>query len=540
MKWHNKIANRLVLVVMGGLALMFITAQVSLLSVQKNVNGYSELLENEVNARENINQINIAFKEQVQEWKNVLVRGSDEKQRTKYWNQFQTREAAVRQLSLDLSKSLKMEEEKKLIESFIRTHRDMGEAYRKGYKAFTDANFDMRVGDEVVKGLDREPAELLKSLSDDIASEVDEKSKELLVATQNSYYITLVIFGLIVLSLSIASYVLIQKMIVAPIMTLMADLNHLSDGHLNHKVEYENENELGQIAESARTLQKHLQTMISEVKETSELVYKTAQEFTDKSQLIASHTNEQHMKTDQVATAMQEMSSTAEEVSNHAQSAADSAEAADSTATAGCGVMTNTISQMDRLADEVKNAGGVINNLQEKTNAIGSVLDVIKNIAEQTNLLALNAAIEAARAGEQGRGFAVVADEVRTLAQRTQSSTAEIQKIIEAVQEGAQKAVSAMETSQTHSSSCVELVDSAGSMLEQIRESIGQIKDMNLQIATAAEEQTLVAKDISENIENIASSSDITHQKAGEISDASGQLSENAAKLQRNLKHFVV
>ena len=253
---------------------------------------------------------------------------------------------------------------------------------------------------------------------------------------------------------------------------------------------------------------------------------------------MAHGSREQFSRTDQVATAMQEMSAAAAEVAQHAAEAARAADDADSNAQEGGQVMQATIHAMQDMLAQITQTTEVIRRLEGDSNRIGKVLDVIQGIAEQTNLLALNAAIEAARAGEAGRGFAVVADEVRTLAKRTAESTAEIQQIINDVQSGAGEAVKAIAIGQTRSESSMQQVNLAGERLTQITVAIESIRDMNRQISTAADEQTSVAEDITRNITEITdiaaanqSEVDNTARASQALNDLSGELSTLTQRL---------
>ncbi|WP_431312014.1 methyl-accepting chemotaxis protein [Pseudomonas alkylphenolica] len=235
---------------------------------------------------------------------------------------------------------------------------------------------------------------------------------------------------------------------------------------------------------------------------------------------------------------MHEMSATAQEVARHAAEAARAADEADHSAQAGEQVMQSTIDTIAAVNQEIAGTAAVIRHLEADSGRIGKVLEVIRAIAEQTNLLALNAAIEAARAGEAGRGFAVVADEVRNLAQRTGASIAEINQIICAVQSGALEAVKAIENGQQRSEEGAEQVQRAGQMLQRITQAVEAIRDMNRQIATAAEEQTSVAEDISRNlveITRIATANqqavEQTEQAGHRLHGLSGQLGEVTARL---------
>jgi len=239
----------------------------------------------------------------------------------------------------------------------------------------------------------------------------------------------------------------------------------------------------------------------------------------------------QQSETEQVAAAMQEMTHTVQSVADSAEKAVNDARNADLAANNGSQVVSRSISVINNLASKVESAGAVIQKLDDESNNIGSVLDVIKGIAEQTNLLALNAAIEAARAGEQGRGFAVVADEVRTLASRTQKSTAEIQEMIERLQSGAREAVSAMDDGTKHAKEGVTQVEAAGEALSAITQAIATILEMNTHIARAADEQSTVSEEINRNISGI---SNVAHDTAAGV-DQTMHASQELAGLSKEL-----
>jgi len=266
---------------------------------------------------------------------------------------------------------------------------------------------------------------------------------------------------------------------------------------------------------------------------------------------VASHLNtisassnesalQQQAQIEQVATAMNEMSATVTEVATNARSAADSAQGAEGEVNSGMVIVEQTVTSINSLASEVERANDVIRTLQSDSEEIGSVLDVIRGIAEQTNLLALNAAIEAARAGEQGRGFAVVADEVRTLASRTQQSTEEIQAMIERLQSGANDAVNVMEESHIQARTSVEQASKTGEALQKITTAVNTINQMNLQISNAAEQQTAVAHEIDVSLNQINQASHESVSNAGEASQESENLNQLASHLQELMQQFKV
>ena len=243
----------------------------------------------------------------------------------------------------------------------------------------------------------------------------------------------------------------------------------------------------------------------------------------------------QRQETDQVATAMNEMSATVAEVAQNAQLASETAHQANEESRVGQQVVNESISAVVALIQKVELAADVIQVLENNSQEIGTVLDVIRSIAEQTNLLALNAAIEAARAGEQGRGFAVVADEVRVLAQRTQSSTEEIQQMIEKLQSGAKEAVEAMMHSRSQADVTRDTSARAGEVLNDITQSVTSINDMNTLIASAAVEQNSVAEEINRNIINISQVAETTSESV----EHSAKTSEELRHVAEELKHVI-
>jgi methyl-accepting chemotaxis protein len=246
----------------------------------------------------------------------------------------------------------------------------------------------------------------------------------------------------------------------------------------------------------------------------------------------------QQGETAQVATAMNEMVATVQEVAKNTGEAAHAAEVSDEKTKAGKALVVETRSTIHNLAGEVERSAEVIDQLKGDSEKINSIMDVISGIAEQTNLLALNAAIEAARAGEQGRGFAVVADEVRTLAQRTQDSTSEIRDMIEHLQSGIGDAVSVMARGRDQAGTAVSQADETGLALDSILESVATIHQMNIQIATAAEEQNAVAEEMNRNVVTINELSEHSTLASREVATSGQELADMAKKLKELVTQF--
>ncbi|MCE2596304.1 methyl-accepting chemotaxis protein [Motilimonas cestriensis] len=312
-------------------------------------------------------------------------------------------------------------------------------------------------------------------------------------------------------------------------------------GDLSTKVKRDGEDfDESSIYGSVVTMQASLREIMNSVSAATAELRNEATSADNRSSQVDQVSDAQRSETDMVATSMTEMSSSARTVAESANNAAASTQEADAEGQRAQNIVLSSVSSIEGLASQIDEAAQVIGELGRDVDNIVSVLDVIRGIAEQTNLLALNAAIEAARAGEQGRGFAVVADEVRNLAKRTQDSTAEIQQMIERLQSGSQKAVSSMENSKTSSIDTVSGAQEAAQALQQIADSLGTITEMNHQIASAADEQTKVGDDISHRINSIADSSHQAAELARENRASTNVIMDLADNLEQQIRKFKV
>ncbi len=305
------------------------------------------------------------------------------------------------------------------------------------------------------------------------------------------------------------------------------------EGDLTRRIRVNSKDEVGDLAHWFNVFVEKLQATIGEVIEVIKPLDNVSQELESVSLETKRVSGDQSEAADSVSHSMDEMLHSVTDVASNAASAAQAAVDADDGAKEGLNIVQGTVMSITDLASEVERAAGVIEKLKGDTENVGSILDVIRSIAEQTNLLALNAAIEAARAGEQGRGFAVVADEVRTLASRTQDSTQEIQSVIEDLQSAAQSAVDAMTAGKAQAQASVEKAESAGSSLEEIEQKVASITDMNSNIATVADEQQAVASSIQKNVLSMRDSS----HSAAERTESVSQLSVELRRLAEMLGH---
>ncbi|MGK8477626.1 methyl-accepting chemotaxis protein [Stutzerimonas stutzeri] len=361
-------------------------------------------------------------------------------------------------------------------------------------------------------------------------------------AESRSSLTTMLIIGVLIAVAGLLAIWLISRRITRPLRDMVVMLDNIGqgEGDLTQRLHIDSRNELGQIATGFNTFLTRLQGMISEVVGSVQKVSDASEHTADIAIRTDKGVQTQLAEIELVATAVHEMTATAQDVARNATQAAEAASHADPAANQGRHIVQDTGATITELAGEIGRAVDVVQTLARDSENIDAILVTIRSIAEQTNLLALNAAIEAARAGEQGRGFAVVADEVRNLAQKTQQATGEIQQMIQQLQNGTRDVVQVMEQSQSRTQRSVEQADAAAEALQAITQAVSLINDMNNQIASAAEEQSAVAEDINRNVTNIGQVAQDVAGGAEEASQASAGLTRLAEQQRRLINQFKV
>lgn len=372
-----------------------------------------------------------------------------------------------------------------------------------------------------------------------VITDMDRLGTEVKNSTSNSIRLTLLLSLAAVVLGSVASYVLTIS-ITRPISQAVAAARQLAQGDLTIEIQSRNKDETGILIDSIQETASNLRNMVTTISSASIELATASEELAVVTEQSSLGVVQQQSETDSVATAINEMTTTVNDVAQNAARAADAANRADSQANISRDEVEKTIIAISALADRVNESSEKLGDVVLETANIVKILDVIRGIADQTNLLALNAAIEAARAGEQGRGFAVVADEVRTLAQRTQLSTQEIQNIIEQLQAGTQSTVLVMQQGKDQAALSVEQANKTGNALAVITQAVRVINDMNIQIASASEQQTSVADEINQNVLNVKRIAEENAVSANQTKGSTIEIAQLSEQLKLMVNQFKV
>ncbi|WP_153914227.1 methyl-accepting chemotaxis protein [Shewanella sp. TC10] len=414
----------------------------------------------------------------------------------------------------------------------------LADAYQASFKLLT--NKEKQFGLTAYDGDMLKLRESIQRTDKDLTQLQSQTNIEIEDAENNALILGASIFVLITLVLSVCAY-LILRSIVVPINDINRVISEVEKNKdLTLRCDESKNDELARIAKHFNAMVVSFQTLIEQVNESVDAMNISCEELTQNAVVASEGVSRQLSETDMVATAITEMGATIEEIASNTEQAALKANETNDHAQQGLVSVEQTIEKIQTLASQLSDSSEVVGDLERDSETIGSVLDVIRGIAEQTNLLALNAAIEAARAGEQGRGFAVVADEVRSLAMRTQESTEEISKIITTLQSRTHSIVQLMDASQQQGSDSVEQAAGAGDLLQSITQDVQTISDMSTQIATAIEEQSMVAAEVNKNVVIIRDIADETASATEENSAATQDVRLRAESLHEAVSLFKV
>ncbi len=416
------------------------------------------------------------------------------------------------------------------------------EAFYTSGKEMTNAYLEKGRGEgnKLMEDFDRTTTELTGAVSDITHIHVQAMGTNLgkAVSGNEDTRMLAVMVGLFVAIISAAALTWLSNKINAPLSKAVEIADTIAKGDLTVKIEANSKDETGQLLASMREMADKMKTIIAEVKSTADNVASASEELSASSEQMSRGVDEQSGRASQIATSSAEMSQTVIDIAKNASNIASSANDTTKVAQDGEGIVSKSVEEVRAIAATVGESATLMTSLGERSKQIGEIVSVINDIADQTNLLALNAAIEAARAGEQGRGFAVVADEVRKLAERTAKATSEIGGMINAIQDEVEKAVVSMDEGTKRVNAGVELTAQGGDALHNIVSSVNNLQSMVQQIASATEEMSTVSEQISGDIETIASVSKETSGSSGQIAHAASDLASLSTKLTDIVRQF--
>ncbi len=434
--------------------------------------------------------------------------------------------------TLDEARAGRYQAMKPVFDAYYQTGKKMAQSYID--EGPSGGNKMMAAFDEVAARMSEEVDRLLTEVEQETAGVLADQQK------LTSDLLTSVIIGSVMILVGVAMVYLIMSRILSCLPTVLKQLNLVAEGDLTSTIDVTREDEFGELMRALKAMQQRLLEMISKIGSTTQQLSAMSQQVSTVMMKTNENIQHQHQETEQISSAMKDLTASVSDILRSITDAANAANGANSETEKGSKLVQDSIQGIQQLSELTEQTSLLIQNVERDSENINTVLDVIKGIAEQTNLLALNAAIEAARAGEQGRGFAVVADEVRTLAGRTQDSTEEINNIIDKLQIGARESVKAMEQSRDKTLSVVDQAALAGASLTTIAESVSRINMMTGQIAAATEEQNAVVENMDENVVRISEMAQNNAATVNQTYQAGTELTHIASELQALVEKFRV
>ncbi len=520
-------------------SLVAAAAFVGIAGMQSSVRRYENDVKQLQDARVQVLSMQVTFKIQVQEWKDTLLRGSKPEKLDQYWNAFLKDEAAVQQTADHLQQILPPGPSADLVRQFRDAHQKLGEGYRKGLDAFKAAGFQSAAGDNAVAGIDREPTRMLTDAVARISDDSTQIEAQAHAMAERQFMLSMI--GMVVAIVAGLSgfYWLATRTVTGPLGDVATKVQVLTrENDFTSRINVTSEDEIGALGTALNTCLSHVQKALQRMNAVSNELSASATALDGASRQLANSTELQNQNTGSIAAAVEQIAVSLAHTSTEAQEAHGLSKEAGGKSGQSAEEFGRTQSSITSIASLIEEAARDVDQLGSASSEISGVLDVIKSLASQTNLLALNAAIEAARAGEQGRGFAVVADEVRKLAEHTSNSTNQIQTTITGIQHSVGRVVSQMELVVGRVDECRTQAGNAANVVQQLREASERIESAMGEVALAVREQSIANESISQNVEHLAQSSEHNGAATRTAADQATTVNSLAGRLREIVAEF--
>ena len=533
----NTVKTRILATVVLGMSVLSIAAVVDGVMLASKMNRFEALVTVDSANTIALGNINQEFKTQVQEWKNVLLRGHNQADLNKYWERFLDRQASIQSQVKMLEQANIPSAVKQSLVKFGAEHNKILQQYQKAYDMFSQ-NFDHKAADTAVRGIDREPSNLLKAAVSNMQEINTEKSNSIVKESSQYQGVALAVVVIAFLCSILLCGKIITQLVSNPLSILIDQLKAVSAGDFTEVKKIGGNSEIGQMARAIETLRTKMLELVTGLSANQQQLNTTSASLASSAMDLSAKADEQHQQSIDIDDATTQMGSAAKEMSTNILEANNIASHAASSAQKSRQAMESTLKSIATSSEQIKLTSEVIAQLDTDAQTVGTVVEVINSIAEQTNLLALNAAIEAARAGEQGRGFAVVADEVRTLASRTQQSTEEIKTIIAKLQERAVGAVSQIKQGEVSVKQSQDSVTEASQVLGDVDTAVADITARNTLITDVLDEQTSINSSIVQKVGSLKMSAEQNKHLATTLVEQNQQLEQVRSVLEQQVSNI--